>query len=98
LFVRAQRRPLNPILVSGRLRSIDGRETTVFQRIFRSVTTRSSQTPTIWFTAADQGRENLFTVPSSGGVRTCDQCRVDVIAAPRGRLCDCVEIDADGAC
>ena len=72
LFVRAQRRPG---FESDRwyLDAYDrttGAKRTVFQTPDISVGdyALSRDGATIWFTAAQQGREDLFTVPSAGGV------------------------------
>ena len=72
LFVRAQRRPgfeSDRWYLDAYDRST-GAKRTVFQTPDISVGdyALAPDGSTIWFIAADQGRENLFTVPSSGGV------------------------------
>ena len=102
MFVRAQRRPgfesdrwyLDAYDRSG------GGKRTVFASPDISVTdyALSPDGSIIWFTAAQQGQEALFTVPSAGGsparvVQVADQ----FLGRGRSILCDRFQVFVDGA-
>jgi Tol biopolymer transport system component len=76
LFVRAQRRAgvrVGP-LVSRRVRPGGGTKRTLFTSpdISLGHYSLSKDGTTIWFTAQEEGRDNLFSVPAAGGTpRAC---------------------------
>ena len=90
LFVRAQRRPG---FESDRwyLDAYDRSTAAQAHGVRRRPTSRwptyalSPDGATIWFTAAQQGREDLFTVPSAGGTPTLRRHRAAARSAPQSR-------------